>query len=340
MDADQTRTLLRDVVGSPAAPDLPAMWRIGRRRRTIRRLGPVVTLALVGLGGALMFALTDDGTPTELVTAGPRQRQHRPTSRPPVTQPAGAEPVEWRIDPQHPPSAKATRFVAVVRQSGCPPPLASELNEPTVVVRSEEIAVGFTSAPSDSPLLCAEVRTTKYVVHLARPLGQRRLVDGTCRPVLGQCSMPPAERWPKHEPSFSSPSPQPLLFASVRVRTSGPCIRGGRGAGFVRPGPRGRLCYRLGTPTLRVRVERAHAAAGATLQSWKIVVPVGADARSDLVKQFACPANAVCLRRWIAVLVDEEVVTTLTMANLDRPTLTLGPFQRGIAEGLALTLTG
>ena len=106
----------------------------------------------------------------------------------------------WDIDPQQRPLATQASFPVLVSRLGCAGGETGEVLEPEVVEREDEVVVSFSVEPLPAgDYTCLGNRPVAHPVRLAAPLGDRRLLDGSC--LSGKASttshcVAGAERWP------------------------------------------------------------------------------------------------------------------------------------------------
>ena len=90
------------------------------------------------------------------------------------------EPAVWTINEGDPPTEESETFRARVSQLQCGP--NTEILEPTLALHKDEVVVTFAVASLPPGIYTCEGQgVVEYLVDLGEPLGDRDLIDGTCR---------------------------------------------------------------------------------------------------------------------------------------------------------------
>jgi hypothetical protein len=213
MDVDD---LLRstDLPEIPVGTDeaLASTVRRGRahRQRRTALLGAGAVLAVVAVtAGGLHLASRDDASQ---VAIGPETSPSSSASPPALQpQPDPGDAATWSVDPDAPPSPAASTFTADVTRLGCHGGETGEVLHPGVVVTDDEVVVTFTVAADAGTFTCPGNDQVPYEVDLGQPLGDRRLVDGSCSPgaeaaTTSSCSEDGGVRW---RPGQGGPAADP-----------------------------------------------------------------------------------------------------------------------------------
>ena len=89
----------------------------------------------------------------------------------------------WKLESADDVTASSETFTALVNRLGCSGGVTGEVFEPTIEVGETDIVVTFLVAPLDSELVqtCPSNDEVQYEVGLREPIGQRRVLDGSCR---------------------------------------------------------------------------------------------------------------------------------------------------------------
>jgi hypothetical protein len=99
----------------------------------------------------------------------------------PAAPPAGS-PAVWHLDPDSPPpDPQATTFLAMVTERACAGgrEIRGILLPPVIEYRADEVVVSLYVEPLPGGAQdCIGSPPTRVEIHLAEPLGDRRLVDG------------------------------------------------------------------------------------------------------------------------------------------------------------------
>jgi hypothetical protein len=101
----------------------------------------------------------------------------------PVPIPENASPATWVLDPDQPrPGPDATSFTAAVTEQGCSSgrDIRGKLLPPVIQYLEFQVTVSLYLEPLPNPDAqeCPGNLPTPFVIELAQPLGDRRLVDG------------------------------------------------------------------------------------------------------------------------------------------------------------------
>ncbi|MEM9203138.1 MAG: hypothetical protein AAGC53_15885 [Actinomycetota bacterium] len=91
------------------------------------------------------------------------------------------DPAVWAVDPADPPTESSESFTALVMRVGCAGGRTGEVLEPTVDIGDDEIIIVFTVAAISGDQECPGNDVARVVVEVGEPIGDRPLVDGTCR---------------------------------------------------------------------------------------------------------------------------------------------------------------
>jgi hypothetical protein len=97
----------------------------------------------------------------------------------------GLNVAEWTLDPHEPlPDSEATRFSALVTERDCASgqPMGGRLRRPSIWFTEAGIVVLFTVEPQRGGQDCPGNPSTRAVVELSEPLGDRHLYDGSVFP--------------------------------------------------------------------------------------------------------------------------------------------------------------
>ncbi len=139
-----------------------------RRRRTgVIALGVVVaSLGLLAVAwDRPSDVTTDDGSASVPVEAEP------------------GDAAVWTTAPDAPPAPTASTFTALVSRLGCHGGVTGEVLRPGVVAGADEVVVTFTvEAAGTGDQDCPSNDVVPYVVDVGVAIGDRALVDGSCRP--------------------------------------------------------------------------------------------------------------------------------------------------------------
>lgn len=102
---------------------------------------------------------------------------------PPATFDAPGDVAVWKLESATDVVTSSTTFTALVNRLGCSGGSTGEVLEPTVEVGETDIVVTFFVAALDSDLeqTCPDNDEVRYEVRLNEPIGQRQLLDGSCR---------------------------------------------------------------------------------------------------------------------------------------------------------------
>ena len=163
----------------------------------------ISTLLLVALGSLAAACGSDSGssaTPSapsvdSPTTTGPAPSAAPPTTTvpvsagstatelPPATLDAPGDVAVWKLESPSATAPPSTTFTALVSRLGCSGGVTGEVLEPTVEASDTEIIVTFFVASLDSDLeqTCPGNDEVRYEVSLDEPIGDRPLLDGSCR---------------------------------------------------------------------------------------------------------------------------------------------------------------
>lgn len=102
---------------------------------------------------------------------------------PPATVDAPGDAAVWKLESATEVGASSTTFTALVTRLGCSGGMTGEVLEPTIEMGETEVVVTFFVAALDSDLeqTCPDNDEVRYEVSLDEPIGQRQLLDGSCR---------------------------------------------------------------------------------------------------------------------------------------------------------------
>jgi len=151
--------------------------RGGRRRRGRVAVLGVGSVAAVVLTVAAAAALTGGEGDRSRVVAGPGEQQAVPET------PQAGDAAVWHTDQGAPPSPGASTFTAMVTRLGCHGGVTGQVLRPGVVASEGEVVVTFTvEAAGTGAFECQGNDQVAYEVDLGEPLGERRLLDGSCLP--------------------------------------------------------------------------------------------------------------------------------------------------------------
>lgn len=102
---------------------------------------------------------------------------------PPATFDAPGDVAVWKLESATDVMPSSTTFTALVNRLGCSGGRTGEVLEPIIEVGETDIVVTFFVAPLDSDLEqeCPGNDEVPYEVRLDEPIGQRQLLDGSCR---------------------------------------------------------------------------------------------------------------------------------------------------------------
>jgi len=102
---------------------------------------------------------------------------------PPATFDAPGDVAVWKLESATDVVTSSTTFTALVNRLGCSGGVTGEVLEPTIEVGETEVVVAFFVAALDSDLeqTCPGNDEVPYEVILDEPIGQRQLLDGSCR---------------------------------------------------------------------------------------------------------------------------------------------------------------
>jgi len=90
----------------------------------------------------------------------------------------------WHIDVAAPPTSESESFTAMVERVGCANGETGEVLPPTIAEGPDEILVRFTvESLGEGDFTCPGNDRVPYDVELSEPIGDRALVDGTCRAI-------------------------------------------------------------------------------------------------------------------------------------------------------------
>jgi hypothetical protein len=162
---------------------LASTTRRGRARHR-RRTAVLGASAVLLVGGLTAAGLSLSGGDADRQVSAGSTTSTVSTVSTVSTPPQGSEPGDpavWTTDQAHPPSSDATKFTALVMRVGCGQG-TGEVLRPAVVVGDTEVVVTFRVAAFPDDILCPSNDQVPYEVDLGEPLGERRLVDGSCRP--------------------------------------------------------------------------------------------------------------------------------------------------------------
>jgi hypothetical protein len=135
-------------------------------------------------GVLLVWGGWSDRADGVVVRPGLRTAPSPPPPRPSAEiseQPVPGDPAVWWIDPDEPPSTTESTFTALVSRLGCNNGVTGEVLRPGVVLTDHEVIVTFTVEHDPDGGTCPGNDLVPYVVDLGEPLGNRDLVDGSCR---------------------------------------------------------------------------------------------------------------------------------------------------------------
>lgn len=102
---------------------------------------------------------------------------------PPATFDAPGDVAVWKLESGTDVVDSSTTFTALVNRLGCSGGVTGEVLEPTIEVSETEVVVTFFVEALDSDLeqTCPGNDEVPYEVILAEPIGERPLLDGSCR---------------------------------------------------------------------------------------------------------------------------------------------------------------
>ena len=102
---------------------------------------------------------------------------------PPATADAPGDVAVWKLESATDVVASSTTFTALVNRLGCSGGVTGEVLKPTVEMGETDIVVTFFVAALDSDLeqTCPDNDEVPYEVILDEPIGERPLLDGSCR---------------------------------------------------------------------------------------------------------------------------------------------------------------
>lgn len=102
---------------------------------------------------------------------------------PPATFDAPGDAAVWKLESAIDVVASSTTFTALVNRLGCSGGVTGDVLEPLIEVGETEVVVTFFVAALDSDLeqTCPGNDEVRYTVNLDEPIGQRQLLDGSCR---------------------------------------------------------------------------------------------------------------------------------------------------------------
>ncbi len=106
----------------------------------------------------------------------------------------GLGPATWVLDPTEPaPGPESTSFAALVTEMACASARAADdrIQPPEVVSTPDVVLVTFGVRPLGGAQSCPGNPSTRIIVELDEPLGERLLVDGSVLPAHD-----PSEPWP------------------------------------------------------------------------------------------------------------------------------------------------
>jgi hypothetical protein len=87
----------------------------------------------------------------------------------------------WTVDRDHPPTATAASFTAMVSRLACSGGLTGHVLDPSVTTEEDRVVVTFkVTALAAGNYTCPGNNEVPYLVELKGPIGKRRLVDGAC----------------------------------------------------------------------------------------------------------------------------------------------------------------
>ena len=95
--------------------------------------------------------------------------------------PEGFNPVDWRLDPQHPASAETMSLSLLVRERSCASgqALGDRLRGPQVVMTEDALRIAFVAVPpSGEGQDCPSNPEAPVTVDLPKPLGDRVVMEG------------------------------------------------------------------------------------------------------------------------------------------------------------------
>jgi hypothetical protein len=95
-------------------------------------------------------------------------------------QPSGS-PAVWVPDPARPVDSGNTTIAALVTRLGCNGGITGTVYPPAVEITATEAIVTFTVEPNPGAHTCPSNDQVPFEVDLGQPLGDRALVDGSCR---------------------------------------------------------------------------------------------------------------------------------------------------------------
>jgi hypothetical protein len=108
--------------------------------------------------------------------------------------PAPGDRATWALEPSETLATTMTSFTALVTRVGCNGGETGLVYEPGIAFTPDEVVVTFTVEPGPLAATCPSNLPVPYDVELGQELGNRRLVDGACRPgdkgaePIGECT--------------------------------------------------------------------------------------------------------------------------------------------------------
>ena len=156
----------------------------GRRARFTNRHFFLVGLLLLL---PLCTCCTDDDSSS---TPASSTDSAEPTPAPAVTEVPPALPPQddargdaagWKLGAADSVSPTSESSIAYVTRLGCSSGITGEVYPPDIVIGDRDVVVTFSVAPLDFDVrTCIPNEEVPFVVNLAEPIGERRLVDGAC----------------------------------------------------------------------------------------------------------------------------------------------------------------
>ncbi|MDO8337052.1 MAG: hypothetical protein Q7T15_02210 [Microcella sp.] len=96
--------------------------------------------------------------------------------------PGTTSPAVWELTPDQVIDAETTTLSVLVTRVACNGGVTGTVNDPSIDRTDGELVITFTVSPGDPPAAnCPSNDLVEYVIELDEPVGDRALVDGTCR---------------------------------------------------------------------------------------------------------------------------------------------------------------